>query len=66
MSFDRCLEYARSIAEMAVESCSKGILALLSGHGKSPWFLGSRVLTSTDVDEVTSISYVPNGAIYHG
>ena len=30
---------ARSIALMAVETCSKAILALCLGHGKSPCFL---------------------------
>ena len=34
----RCCS-ARSIALMAVESCSKGIFALCVGHGKSPCFL---------------------------
>jgi hypothetical protein len=38
-----CLELnlrdALSNALMAVETCSKGIFGLLSGHGKSPCFL---------------------------
>jgi len=33
-----CLRDARKIVLMAVVTCSKGILALCSGHGKSPCF----------------------------
>jgi len=33
-----CPKDARSITLMAVESCSKAILALCLGHGKSPCF----------------------------
>ena len=33
-----CPKDARSIALMAVETCSKGILALWLGYGKSPCF----------------------------
>ena len=33
-----CPKDVRSIALMAVETCSKGILALCVGHGKSPCF----------------------------
>jgi hypothetical protein len=33
-----CPKDARSIALMAVETCSKAILALCVGHGKSPCF----------------------------
>ena len=33
-----CPKVSRDIALMAVEACSKAILALCAGHGKSPCF----------------------------
>ena len=39
MCLNLSLGDARSNALMAVETCSKGIFGLLSGHGKSPCFL---------------------------
>jgi hypothetical protein len=38
MCLKRSLGDARNSALMAVETCSKGIFELLSGHGKSPCF----------------------------
>jgi hypothetical protein len=49
-----CLELsckvARSIVLMAVESCSKAILAQCLGHGKSPCFLRYAFLHLFGVD----------------
>lgn len=42
--------YVRSIDLMAVEACSKAILALNVEHGKSPWFLRCNVLKLVGVD----------------
>lgn len=38
MCLDLSFRDARSNALMAVETCSKGIFAVLPGHGKSPCF----------------------------
>jgi hypothetical protein len=46
---------ARSIALMAVESCSKAILALCLGHGKSPCFLRLDFLKVFGVDGSVSV-----------
>jgi hypothetical protein len=48
MSVSFCV--ARSIALMAVETCSKAVLALFSGHGKSPCFLRCSFLKLFGVD----------------
>jgi len=41
---------ARGIALMAVKTCSKAILARVSGHGKSPCFSLYSVLAVVNVD----------------
>lgn len=46
---------ARSIALMAVETCSKAILALCVGHGKSPCFLRYAFLQLFGVDDAVSV-----------
>jgi hypothetical protein len=50
MSFDSYPEYARSIAGMAVKSCSKAFFTVCSGHGKSPCLLRCGVFGLIDVD----------------
>ena len=40
----------RSFTKLAVKSCSKGILALCAGHGKSPCFSRCSVFALVDVD----------------
>jgi len=54
-----CLELsckvARSIVLMAVESCSKAILAQCLGHGKSPCFLRCVSLQLFGVDDAVSV-----------
>jgi hypothetical protein len=45
-----CLKGARSIGKMDVESCSKGILAVSVGHGKSPCFSQCCFSTVVGVD----------------
>ena len=45
-----CPKDARSITLMAVESCSKAILALCLGHGKSPCFSEVTLLQSVSPD----------------
>jgi hypothetical protein len=42
--------YVRSIALMAVETCSKAILTVGVGHGKSPCFLRCSFLAVVGVD----------------
>ena len=55
---------ARSIALMAVETCSKAILALCLGHGKSPCFSRCLVVAIADVDEGTLVFSVADGAFF--
>ena len=45
-----CPKGTRSIVLMAVEACSKAILALSVGHGKSPCFSRCAVLKVVGVD----------------
>jgi hypothetical protein len=49
-SFDNRCEYARSIIELAVKSCSEAIFEPLLGHGKSPCFLRCCVFALVGVD----------------
>ena len=52
------------IALMAVETCSKGIFGLLSGHGKSPCFLRCCVSAVVGVGYAVSVfAYVNVGKI---
>ena len=44
----------RSFTKLAVKSCSKGILALCAGHGKSPCFLRYAFLQLFGVDDAVS------------
>jgi hypothetical protein len=44
---------ARSIAEMAVESCSKALFAGAWRHGKSPCFSRCGVFALVDVDSAS-------------
>jgi hypothetical protein len=54
--------HVRSIALLAVKTCSKAILALRGRHGKSPCFLGLSVLRVVGVDgAVLDFAFV-NGA----
>ena len=55
---------ARSIAELAVESCSKGIFAIASAHGKSPCFSRWHILTVVGVDEGTVVLVVVDGTFF--
>jgi hypothetical protein len=54
--------YVRSIALMAVKTCSKAILALSRRHGKSPCFLRPSVLRLFGVDGAVLDFVVVNGA----
>jgi hypothetical protein len=49
------LNLSRSNALMAVETCSKGIFGLLSGHGKSPCFLRCSFSAVVGVDYAVSV-----------
>ena len=62
MSVSCC--YARSIALMVVETCSKAILALCSAHGKSPCFSRCSVLTAVGVDERVLVLVVVDGVFF--
>ncbi len=54
--------HVRTIALMAVETCSKAILALSRKHGKSPCFLRLSILRVVGVDgAVLDFAFV-NGA----
>ncbi len=55
---------ARSIAGMAVKSCSESVLALSSEHGKSPCFSRCSVLTAVGVDERVLVFGVIDGAFF--
>jgi hypothetical protein len=50
-----CPKDARSIALMAAKPCSKAILALCFGHGKSPCFLRCVFLQLFGVDDAVSV-----------
>jgi hypothetical protein len=56
----------RSTAFLAVETCSKGVLAPSVGHGKSPCFSGLGFLTAAGVDAGRLIFRVANGVFFHG
>ena len=62
MSFSCC--YARSIALMAVETCSEAVLALCAGHGKSPCFSRCGVLTAVGIDERVLVLVVVDGVFF--
>jgi hypothetical protein len=49
-SFDNRCEYARSIIELAVRSCSETSFEPSLGHGKSPCFLRCCVFALVGVD----------------
>jgi hypothetical protein len=49
-SFDNRCEYARSIIELAVKSCSEAVFEPSLGHGKSPCFLRCCVFALVGVD----------------
>jgi hypothetical protein len=55
---------ARIIALMAVKTCSKAILALCAGHGKSPCFSRCSVLAVVGVDERVLVFGVVDGAFF--
>ena len=59
MSFSYC--GARSIVLMAVETCSKAILTLCAGHGKSPCFSRCCFSAVFGVDDAVSVSASVNG-----
>jgi predicted nucleic acid-binding Zn finger protein len=52
-SFDNNCEYARSIIELAVKSCSEASFADVCRHGKSPCFLRLGVFALVDVDSAS-------------
>ena len=56
--------YARSIVGLAVKSCSKGIFAIASTHGKSPCFSRCRILTVVGVDERVLVLMVVDGVFF--
>ena len=47
---------------MAVETCSKGVLAICAGHGKSPCFSRCCISTVFGVDVAVSVFAPVNGA----
>ena len=55
---------AWSVLKMVVEACSKGILALCAGHGKSPCFSRCSVLTAVSVDERGVVLIVVDGGFF--
>jgi hypothetical protein len=55
---------ARSIAFLAVEDCSKGILVLCVGHGKSPCFSRCPVLRVVGVDWRVLVFVVADGGFF--
>jgi hypothetical protein len=57
-----CRENSRSFALMAVETCSKGILALCLGHGKSPCFSRWHFLSLFGVDDAVPVFASADGA----
>ena len=57
-----CLKDARSVVLMVAETCSKAILALCSGHGKSPCFSRCCISTVFGVDVAVSVFAPVNGA----
>jgi hypothetical protein len=50
-----CPKDARSIVLISVETCSKAILALSVGHGKSPCFLRCCFSAEVGVDYAASV-----------
>jgi len=56
------IRYVRSIALMAVKTCSKAILAHSREHGKSPCFLRLSVLRVVGVDGTVLVFASANGA----
>ena len=62
MSVSCC--WFRSIALIAVETCSKGVLALCLGHGKSACFLGCAVLKAFAVDVLVLVFDVVHGCVF--
>jgi hypothetical protein len=53
MSIEIYGKYARSIAGMAVKSCSKAFFAVVWRHGKSPCFLRFAFSAVVDVDSAS-------------
>ena len=45
---------------MAVEGCSEGVLGLVFGHGKSPWFSRCSFVWSVSVDVAVLSSALVN------
>ena len=54
----------RSIAEMAVKSCSKAVIPLGIRHGKSPCFSRCRVLRVIGVDWRVLVFVVVDGGFF--
>ncbi len=55
----------RSNAVMAAETCSKAILALCRGHGKSPCFSTSHLSRAVGLDWRVPFFIVVDGAFFH-
>jgi hypothetical protein len=56
--------YTHSILGLAGKSCSKGIFAIASTHGKSPCFSRCSVLTAVGVDERVLVLVVVDGVFF--
>lgn len=54
----------RSIVFLAVDACSKDILAVTERHGKSPCFSRCSVLTAVGVDERVVVLVVVDGVFF--
>ena len=55
---------ARSIAFLAVEACSKAVLAPKGRHGKSPCFSRCPVLSAVGVDWRVHVFVVADGGFF--
>jgi hypothetical protein len=56
---------ARSIAFLAVKGCVKGVLGMVVGYGKSPWFSRCNFFAVIDVDQGMLIFDVVDGDFLH-
>jgi hypothetical protein len=63
-SFDNRLEYARSIIELTVKSCSEAIFAPSVEYGKNPSFSRCRILTLADIDQALLVFAVADGRFF--
>ena len=60
---EQCID-PRSIVFLAVKACSKGILDLCAGYGKSPWFSQVRFRRAVRVDCPVPVSFLADVSVF--